>query len=193
MRSNISENESVLKRIREQNLTENSLAIEAEQGRWSRRKTQFQTLTSADIEDFPEMTEEDLKIFFTGTYQLQQAISYLAEMLGDNDVLQIHYLKESHDIIKVRVRSRHINKKTYNCYIQYRPNTIGYGGVSRYCCECANGLRTIGCCSHVAAVIYYLSHGRYLSKIIRPAEKLMKIFQETDTVATINSDSEDED
>ena len=38
------------------------------------------------------MTEEDLKIFFTGTYQLQQSISYHAEMLGDNDVIKLAYL-----------------------------------------------------------------------------------------------------
>ena len=45
------------------------------------------------MNDFPEMTEEDLKIFFTRTYQLQQAISYHAEMLGDNAVLQLDSLK----------------------------------------------------------------------------------------------------
>ena len=37
---------------------------------------------------------EDLKIFFNKTYQLQKAISYLAVMLGDNDVLQLDYLKK---------------------------------------------------------------------------------------------------
>ena len=39
------------------------------------------------------MTEEDLKIFFSKTYQPRKAISYLAQMLGDNDVLQLDYLK----------------------------------------------------------------------------------------------------
>ena len=32
------------------------------------------------------------------------------------------------------------------------------------------GNRTVGCCSHVAAIIYHLSHGRYLSRIYRPDE-----------------------
>ena len=39
------------------------------------------------------MTEEDLNIFFSKTYQPRQAISNLAQMLGDNDVLQLNYLK----------------------------------------------------------------------------------------------------
>ena len=136
-----------------QDFAKHSLAIEAEQSRWTRRKTQFQTSISADIEDFPEMIEEDLKIFFTGKYQLQHGISHLAKILGEKDVLQLYYHKDSHDIIKLDVRLRHIYEKTYNCYNQCRPNTIGYGGVSRYCCECTNGFRTIECCSHVVTAI----------------------------------------
>ncbi|EZA62071.1 hypothetical protein X777_06965, partial [Ooceraea biroi] len=61
-------------------------------------------------------------------------------------------------------------------FVEYVPNRNGYSGISRYCCECPNGNRTVGCCSHVAAVIYYLVHARYLSKIVRPAEKLTKPF-----------------
>ena len=39
------------------------------------------------------MTEEDLKIFFSKTYLLRQAIFNPAQMLGDNDVIQLDYLK----------------------------------------------------------------------------------------------------
>ncbi|KYN12693.1 hypothetical protein ALC57_15133 [Trachymyrmex cornetzi] len=49
--------------------------------------------------------------------------------------------------------------------------------VIHYACECANGRRTIGCCSHIAAIIYYLSYARYLSKIFKPAEILSDIFK----------------
>lgn len=66
-------------------------------------------------------------------------------------------------------------------------------GIKRYCCECANGNRTVGCCSHVAAIIYYLSHARYLSEIVRPAEHLTisAIFQQDEIVPTINEDSDE--
>lgn len=80
------------------------------------------------------------------------------------------------NIIKFEVRSRHINSKTYKCYIHYEPNTIGMRGIKRYCCSCANGNRTVGCCSHIAALIYYLSNARYSSRIVRPAEKLKHLF-----------------
>ncbi|XP_058810427.1 uncharacterized protein LOC131675459 [Phymastichus coffea] len=190
--SSISSSEEVVNLMKRKKDTGNSLAEEAESGRWSRRKTKFMKLTSNDILDFPEMTEEDLKIFFTGTYQLSQAISYLAELIDEEGRVNIDYLKESSSVLKIQVRSRHISAKTYNCYIEYTPNSIGYGGVKRYYCECANGMRTVGCCSHIASVIYFLSHARYLSKIIRPTEKLTKIYQEKEIVPVINDDSDED-
>ncbi|KYN17567.1 hypothetical protein ALC57_10144 [Trachymyrmex cornetzi] len=61
---------------------------------------------------------------------------------------------------------------TYRCSLRYKPNSIGVFDVTHYACECANGRRTIGCCSNVAAIIYYLSYARYLSKIFEPVEIL---------------------
>ena len=46
-----------------------------------RRKLPFRSVTSNDILDFPEMTERDLKILFTGSYRLSEAVSYLAEVM----------------------------------------------------------------------------------------------------------------
>lgn len=203
--SKVSSSDPVINRFISQNMQENSLAEEAKNEGWSRKKAIFTKLTSNELEDFPEMTEQDLIIFYTGTYQMQQAISYLAEIMTDDNQLNVQYLKPKKDvnsveqtskskeeIIKLQVRSRHISRKTYNCFIEYTPNTIGYSGLKRYCCECANGLRTIGCCSHVAAIIYYLSYARYLSKIIRPAEKLTKIYAREEIMPVIEEDSDED-
>ncbi|CAD6222015.1 GSCOCG00005283001-RA-CDS, partial [Cotesia congregata] len=70
------------------------------------------------------------------------------------------YVKETPNIIKLDVRSWHLNSKTYHVYI-------------RHYCDCPNGNRTVECCAHVVSVIYYLAHGRYLSRIIRPVEILL--------------------
>lgn len=169
----------------------NTLAQEVEDGRWGRRKSMFSELSSTDVLDFPEISEEELKIFFTGSYQLAQAISYLGEIIEDN-CIKLQYLKINEKIIKIHVRSRHINKKTYKCYIEYEPNYNSIEGILRYVCDCANGLRTIGCCSHVASIIYYLSHARYLAKIVRPAEILTNIFTSEDIDPVIEEDSDDD-
>ena len=111
--------------------------------------------------DFPELTEKDLMVLFTGSYQLKQAISYLTEILNEDNSINLCFIKEKPDIIKVEIKSRHVSRKTYKCFIHYKPESVRYTGILRYCCDCANGRRTIGCCSQVAAVIYYMSHARY--------------------------------
>lgn len=58
--------DAILKRMLNSRVDENSLAIEVENARWSRRPSLAQKLTSEDLSDFPEMTERDLKIFFSG-------------------------------------------------------------------------------------------------------------------------------
>lgn len=171
---------------------DNSLAKVVEEQNWNRKKRIFKPLTSNDVLDFPEMTEQDLKILFTGSYQLSQTVSYLAEMYTEEGLLNMQYLLEDDTILKCEVKSRHINKKVYRCYVQYDPNSIGYNGIKNYVCDCANGLRTVGCCAHVATIIYFLSHARYLSKIIRPAQILTNLFH-VDNVEPVIEEHSDED
>ena len=170
----------------------NTLAEEVENGKWGRRNVIFQKIKQTDVSDFPEMSQDELILFFTGTYQLGQAISYLAEMMDEDGNIELQYLKVNENILKFLVRSRHINKKTYKCFIDYIPDKDGCDGISRYCCDCPNGLRTIGSCSHIAAIVYYLSHGRYTSKIIKPAEILTGIFKSNDVEPVINDDSDED-
>ncbi|XP_058806441.1 uncharacterized protein LOC131672915 [Phymastichus coffea] len=184
--------DEIVSRMLQRKDVENTLASEAENGHWSRRKLPFRPMTSSDVLDFPELTERDLKILFSGTYQLQQSVSYLAEMMNEDGELELYYLKATNEILKVRVKSRHVNRNTYNCFVHYRPQTNGCAGIVRYCCECANGNRTIGCCAHVAAVIYYLSHGRYLAKIIQPAKILSSLFAVQQVPPVINEDSDED-
>lgn len=133
----------ILKQIESQSSVENTLANIIETENWNRKRVIFQQLSSRDLNDFPEMTENDLKVFFTGSYQLSQAISYLAEMMDEENNILLHYVKQQPNIVKFQVKSRHINAKTYKCYVEYAPNTIGVAGIKRYCCECANGRRTM--------------------------------------------------
>uniref|UniRef100_A0A6P7GRD0 Uncharacterized protein LOC114329946 n=3 Tax=Diabrotica virgifera virgifera TaxID=50390 RepID=A0A6P7GRD0_DIAVI len=189
--SEVSSKNEIIAQINKIKSLENTLLQECEENRWGRRKTLFQPLQSNDVLDFPEMTEQDLITFFTGTYQLKQSISYLAELITEDNKVDLQFLKETADIIKIQVRSRHIKAKTYNCYIHYQPHSIGTSGIKRHYCDCANGARTIGCCSHVAAIIYYLSNARYLAKIVNPAKILTNIF-DSNVIPVINEDSDED-
>lgn len=170
----------------------NALAYKIEDGNLNRKSVPFKPITSADLLDFPKLTLEDLEILFTGSYQIGQAVSYLDEMLDEHGNLSLKYLIEEPEIVRFEVRSRHIDAKTYKCYVEYDKELESIEAVTGYCCNCANGLRTIGCCSHVASLIFNLSYGRYLSKIFRPAEILTSLFDVNEVCPVIDEDSEED-
>ena len=150
------------------------LNSEVKENRLRRRKLAFKNISSEDLLDFPELTENDLVLLFSGTYQMKQSMSYLAEMIDANNQLKILYCKESDNVIRLSVPSRHKNRQSYKCFINYAKDSAGHEAIKKYCCDCPNGNRTVGCCSHVAAIIVYLSWARYLDKIVKPAEFLSK-------------------
>lgn len=67
----------IIQTMKSQNGVENTLADAVYLNDWQRKKLSF---SSEDLENFPEMTEKDLRIFYTDSYQLKQAISYLSEI-----------------------------------------------------------------------------------------------------------------
>lgn len=113
LQSDATFSDEIVVRMKHQIDVENTLANEAEQEGWFRKKLMFQNVSSNDILDFPEMTEKDLKILFTGSYQLSQAVSYLAEMMNDDGIINLQFVKDQTNILKVQVQSRHIGRKLY--------------------------------------------------------------------------------
>ncbi|KAL6419499.1 hypothetical protein ACFW04_014694 [Cataglyphis niger] len=142
----------------------------------------FKSVTSDDILDFPEMTERDLKILFTGSYQLDQTV------LFDRNVRQISVKCTQ---IESSISSYFSNSiySIYKCFLRYKSNSVHVSDLTHYTCECANEKRSVGCCSHIAAIVYYLSHARYLSKIFKPMDILSKIFKKNNYILVIESDS----
>ena len=169
LKSDAHRSEEIVRIMKHQLHVENTLVNEAEEKGWFRKKLRFESSSSKDLIDFPELTEKDLKILFSDSYRLSQAVSYLAKMMNDNGSINLQFVKEQANISKIQIETRLISRKLHRCYIGYRPNSIGVAGIERYDNECANGRRTVGCCSHIAAIIHYLSHARYMSKIVRPA------------------------
>ena len=115
----------------------------------------FQSFSSNNLLDFLELTEKHLKILFTGSCQLSQAVSYLAEIMDDNGSINLQFAKKQANILKIQVQSRHISRKSYICFTGYRPNSIGVAGIEGYACECANDRKTVSCYSHIVAIIYH--------------------------------------
>jgi hypothetical protein len=182
----------VLGRMKEMKSVPNSLGDEVRANNWQAVRRPWIEVNSDSVLDFPELNEADLKNLFTGTYQLSQALSYLAEMIDDDGKLTLKYHRDDSHILKVQVQSRHVGAKQYRCYVHYTPNSTGVTAIRRHYCECKNGARTVGCCSHVATVIYYLSHARYLAKIVRPAAILSSLFNRGADIPVVEEDSDED-
>lgn len=125
--SDVGLEERILERMRSNESRENEFANEVEEKNWGRRKQPFKKLNSNDIEDFPVYTDEELTIFFTGTYQLKQAISYLAEIREDDGTIKVDFLEEYDDsgrVLKLEVQSRHIARQKWRVFIKYDDTAI---------------------------------------------------------------------
>ncbi|CAH1107922.1 unnamed protein product [Psylliodes chrysocephalus] len=133
----------IIDRMKSLKNTDNTLAKEVEEKGWLRKKIVFQRINSHDLSDFPQLDETQLKLFFTGSYQYSQAIAYLAEILDNDNTLHIDFVKDESNILKLCVRSRHIARKSYKCFIEYIPQKHECDGITRHFCECPNGRRTL--------------------------------------------------
>ena len=145
----------IIERMQSQEHIANTLAEEVEENNFNLKRVCFRKITDNDMLDFPEMSLDEIKIFCTGIHQLKQAVSYLGELLGDNNELNLEFHKEKNNLVRIKMKSRHKTSKTYRIYIEYTPNGTGLEGIKRYVCECPNGLRTVGCCSHIATVLFF--------------------------------------
>lgn len=156
---------------------------------YNRRRVQFQPIDTNMFEiPFPMLAEEELILFALGIYQLKQARSYYAEHIQATGrfIIEIggqipaEHLQELEGrdlyILRGRIQSRHVRLRTYNVYIGIDTALTGRQAIAHYYCSCHNGKRTIGCCSHVMCIVWYMGYARHLPVINIPAEGLEDIF-----------------
>jgi hypothetical protein len=152
----------------------------------NRRHAAFEPIDGSSLEDFPQLSEADLRSITLGSYQRRLVLSYYAEHLKTNGNWEIEVCKHvgplslsSHSIsvgdpmlIRGRMQSRHRNSIRYFLYILVNRERGGDEAISDYCCSCPSGPRTVGICSHITTVLWYLGLGQYLPEILIPAEFL---------------------
>ena len=96
------------------------------------------------------------------TPPLKQAKKYATEHLSDDGSFDIKVAKQRDDLVRAQIQSQHKNSILYDVWIQYDQKEI-----LGWYCLCPNGCRLVGCCSHVASVIWYLSFARYHPEALR--------------------------
>ncbi len=143
------------------------------------KKSEFNEINSTEINDFPRLSLDTIKMKITlGSYQIKMSKSYLAEHLKQNGKYTI-YIKKDFQInqhfktLMCIIQSRHSNAKKYYLFIKYkimtdedkRKNVEALEKDAcenlQWACSCFSGLRTVGCCVHIATVVIFLSYYRF--------------------------------
>jgi hypothetical protein len=108
------------------------------------------------IKDFPILSISDFTEMNFGSYQLKQAKSYVFEHMDNDGAFRVRITKSNADIMRASVQSRHTNAKKYDVWIQYTSSKV-----TGWYCTCKGGSRGLGCCAHVAAIVWFLGYARH--------------------------------
>lgn len=124
-----------------------------------------------DFDSLPMLTELQLIYISLGRYQIEQAQSYCQEHLKQNNSRFLTFVFpenlcrqflplffENNRNIKLfltQFKSRFVSKKKHNTFVLIDLNGTDENSVISYYCDCYNGRRTVGCCSHSMCFIWF--------------------------------------
>ncbi|XP_062581640.1 uncharacterized protein LOC134243403 [Saccostrea cucullata] len=145
--------EEMLEKSRQGNLVQTMVENEG----LLRKRTIYTDILSHLLKDFPVLTEEKLRKITLGVYQLKQAPRYAKEHINNDNEYQLQVCKIKENLLKVRIQSRHCNNISHTSFIQYTTD----GQISGWYCTCKVGARVVGCCAHIASIIWYLGYQRF--------------------------------
>ena len=108
--------------------------------------------------DFPELTLDDIYLLFLSTYKIKQAPAYVEEHLDEDGDYVVEIEDHNDFILRCTIQSRHSNAIKYKTWIQY---SLSEEPIIASYCTCTAGAMTLGSCSHVVSIVWYLSYARH--------------------------------
>ena len=108
------------------------------------------------LQNFPRISEDELRNLTVGIYQLKLARAYTMEHLDEEGEYIISLNDDIADILRVCIQSRHTSSKSYLLWIQY-----SHSSVQSWYCQCKAGARVLGACAHISSVLWYLGFARH--------------------------------
>jgi len=130
----------------------NLLKQKVEQLKWDTRQVIWEPANEDCALGFPALTLEDLKEITLGVYQTKMGNNYNEEHISPDNSYVFCTHKEEPGIIKVQMRSRYSSRTRRVLWIEYSEYVNGSAAVKEWYCKCPIGARTVGVCSHIAAV-----------------------------------------
>ena len=128
------------------------------EGLLNKRSVYTEINSSSDLlKDFPVLSEEKLRQITLGVYQLKQAPLYATEHLDKENAYHLYVCKVKENLLKVKTQSRHCNSTLHTSFVEYDLD----GHITGWYCTCKVGARVVGCCAHIASIIWYLGYQRF--------------------------------
>ena len=98
------------------------------------------------------------------------------------------------DLVRVRFQSRHSNEKYHIAAVQF--DVMKENPICDYYCTCTSGAREVGCCVHVAAILWHLGVQR--AKIDQKAHplsviKLLQAVNDSKRYSQFDNETDDDD
>lgn len=163
----------ITEHVNQENSTkENKLKIEIEELGIQRMSTRWEKASESTITDFPRLTMDDLKKITLGSYQIKMAEKYIQQHMKDNSDFTIYVHRHNQQIIRTQIQSRFSNAKLHSAWVKFDANQSGCDSIKGLYCTCKVGERTLGCCSHLTAVVRYLGYQRYEPVLVAPRSRI---------------------
>lgn len=155
---------------------ENTLRLRVEREFLGRRNAMWNLLNENHVLDFPRLDIDYLKDLTVGIYQIHLAPAYIQDKLlrDGSEVFEFDEHRDEDGFLRVRLYSRFKNRTKYQLWITYNHNEDPNNKpITGYYCTCSSGSRTLGCCAHVASVIWFLGYARHQPNIKYPSTRLL--------------------
>jgi len=130
----------------------NLLQGRVEELRLIRMTKSWEEASETSVPEFPRMTWENLEDFTLGSYQLAISERYIKYHMKKDPRFRIYLHSDTPNIIRASLESRFSRNKFHTLWVEYDPLKLGISGVRGWYCQCKNGARVVGACSHVVSV-----------------------------------------
>ena len=144
--------------------------------------------------NFPQMSFNELRQLFFGTYQIKTGRCYVEEHMNSGGDCIIEVDNSNNNAVRARMHSRHSNTSIYKAWIQL---SFTDDPIEAWYCQCTAEARNVRCCSHVASIVWYLAFARHNDFKLstgrqRIIQALVRSDQENKANTNTESSSEDE-
>lgn len=139
---------------------------------------QWINLNELELQEFPRLTLQYLRDLTFGVYQLKLAPGYVQDKMQRENVDHFCYqvTQDENGLLRARIYSRFRQSTKHQLWISFTPtNEENLAGepILGYYCLCKAGARTVGCCAHVASILWYLGYARHNENITYPSNQLL--------------------